>query len=164
MSVGLLAQEIADEYRAQIESKGLELEVRIDGALPPVRSDRIRIRQILGNLLSNAVKYTDQGRVTVRVQLRPPADAMAPGGWILASVADTGPGISPEDHALVFQEFARLQPAETQGTGLGLAISQWIADALGARLTLESEPGQGATFTVWLPLAPEPQAAIAPAE
>lgn len=164
VGVGELAQEIADEYRAQIESKGLELEVHVGPEIPPVQSDRMRIRQILGNLLSNAVKYTDQGRVTVRVQLRRPSETPERGGWIVASVADTGPGISQEDHALVFQEFARLEPVNTQGTGLGLAISQWIAEALGARITLESERGHGATFAVWLPLAPDEQMVSAPVE
>lgn len=154
-NVGELTQEIAEEYRAQIESAGLDFEVELPAELPGIQSDRIRIRQILGNLLSNAVKYTREGRVTVRAEIRGAGEAPWPGEWIAVSVADTGPGIAEEDRDLVFQEFARLKPSTTQGSGLGLAISQWIADALRARITLESETGRGSTFTLWLPSHPE---------
>ena len=156
-NVGDLAKEIAEEYRAQIEAAGLDLEIDISLDLPVIQSDGIRVRQILGNLLSNAIKYTKQGRVTVRVELCRQDQVPWSGDWMAIHVADTGYGIREEDQHLVFQEFARLEPTTTTGTGLGLAISQWIADALGARVTLSSDVGKGSTFTLWLPVLPESQ-------
>jgi signal transduction histidine kinase len=152
--VGDLVSEIAEEYRAQIEAAHLELVVEIAPDLPVIQSDRIRVRQILGNLLSNAIKYTKQGRVTMGVEVRDGDEVQWPGKWITVDVVDTGHGIPDEDHDLVFQEFARLDPTVTKGSGLGLAISKWIADSLDARITLTSEVGKGSTFTLWLPVAP----------
>jgi signal transduction histidine kinase len=152
VDIGALVEEIAGEYRAQVEAKGLKLDVKVEEGLPTLSSDRIRIRQILGNLLSNAVKYTASGSITLQVERRPLEAGADAAECIAASVVDTGTGISPEDHELVFKEFARLDPATTQGVGLGLSISQWIAEALGARITLTSAPGEGSDFTVWLPL------------
>jgi signal transduction histidine kinase len=130
----------------------LVLEVEIGEDIPVIQSDRIKIRQILGNLLSNAAKYTESGRISIVVELRPSGTEGEAAGWVEASVADTGTGIAQEDHELVFKEFARLDPEKTQGVGLGLAISQWIAEKLGARIMLESSLGEGSTFTLCLPL------------
>jgi len=152
VDVGEMAREIAEEYRAQIEARGLVLEVEIGEDLPVIQSDRIKIRQILGNLLSNAAKYTESGRISIVVNLRSSETEGEAAGWVEASVADTGTGIAPEDHELVFKEFARLDPEKTQGVGLGLAISQWIAEKLGAMIMLESSLGDGSTFTLRLPL------------
>jgi signal transduction histidine kinase len=149
-----IAREIAEEYRAQVEAAGLELQVDLDDEIPRIRSDRIRVRQILGNLLSNAVKYTDEGRVTVRVERRRDGAALPGEESIALAIADTGPGIPAEKQQLLFQEFARLDPSASAGGGLGLAISRSIADALGGRLALDSTPGEGSTFTLWLPLIP----------
>jgi signal transduction histidine kinase len=98
------------------------------------------------------VKYTGSGTILVQVQCRSLEDGPGAADWIATTVLDTGPGIAAEDHELVFKEFARLEPTNTQGVGLGLAISQWIAEALGARITLKSSPGKGSNFTVWLPV------------
>jgi signal transduction histidine kinase len=150
-NVGELAEEILEEYRAQIEAAGLGVQFEVPWGLAPIRSDRARIRQILGNLISNALKYTEHGVVSVRVEAHPHG-APWPGGWIAVAVADTGHGIPQEHQRLIFQEFARLEPTTTQGSGLGLAISEWMAESLGARITLSSKPGLGSTFTLWLPL------------
>jgi signal transduction histidine kinase len=66
-------------------------------------------------------------------------------------VADTGPGIPRDKQHLLFREFSRLEPGTKHGAGLGLAISQKLAHALGGEITLQSEEGQGSTFTLWLP-------------
>jgi len=154
--------ELIEEYRAQIESAGLELEVEIPSDVPVIHSDRLRIRQILGNLLSNAVKYTTAGRVAVRVALHDGDETPWGGeGWISIEVEDTGRGIPRDQQHLIFHEFARLEPTTTQGAGLGLAISQWVADALHARITLESDRDQGSTFTLWLPLVTPSEEAAA---
>jgi signal transduction histidine kinase len=145
-------REVAEEYRAQAESKGLRLETQLPGDFPVVDSDAERVRQILGNLVSNAVKYTAEGAVHVRVGIREGARAPSPGRWVAVDVTDTGPGIPPDKQHLLFQEFVRITPGAGAGAGIGLAISRRVACALGGDLTLESEPGEGATFTLWLPL------------
>ena len=109
------------------------------------------MRQVLSNLLSNAVKYTPAGgRIGVRV--RPLAGNPAhPGEWLAIDVSDTGPGIPAERGQRIFEEFTRLEPGRTPGAGLGLAISRRVARAIGGDLTCMSQPGDGSTFTLWLP-------------
>lgn len=148
---------IADEYRAQAEAAELTLVAEVDDGMPVVLSDRARITQVLGNLLSNAVKYTPAGgRVTIHARrCAPPRDVArgASGPWICVDVADTGPGIPPDQRAAIFEEFTRLEPTTVQGAGLGLPISRRIARVLQGDVTVESEVGRGSTFTLWLPVA-----------
>jgi signal transduction histidine kinase len=151
-----VAQEVTEEYRAQATSKELELGCEWLEELPMIRSDAARIRQILGNLVSNAVKYTERGRVTVAVGLRPGDGRPGHSDWVAVDVSDTGPGIPEEKRHLLFKEFSRLDPEATHGAGLGLAISFRIAQSLGGSISVESEGGQGSTFTLWLPLAMGP--------
>lgn len=153
-NVRTIGREIAEEYRAQVEGAGLELQVELPDHLPLIWSDRIRIRQILGNLLSNAVKYTTEGHVRISAEACR-TGATPDGGEALAlRVSDTGTGIPEEKQGLLFKEFARLEPSETAGVGLGLAISRSIAHALGGEITLQSVEREGSTFTLWLPLLP----------
>ena len=153
-SVAAIGREVAEEYRAQVEGAGLELHIELPDELPKIWSDRIRIRQILGNLFSNAVKYTTEGHVRIGADVCR-TGATSDGGEALAlRVSDTGRGIPDEKQELLFKEFARLEPAETAGVGLGLAISRSIANALGGEITVQSAPGEGSTFTLWLPLLP----------
>ena len=121
--------------------------------------DEHRVRQVLLNLLSNAVKFTAPGgSVTVRcgVVESPAADARIAGAgpWTFIHVADTGIGIAPEQHAAVFEPFHQVESGHTRtrsGSGLGLSISRRLARLMGGDLTLESAPGVGSTFTLWLP-------------
>lgn len=150
--VRALADEAADEYRAQAEAKGLALAIELSQDVPGINSDARRIRQVVGNLLSNAVKYTDHGRITVGVAMRDGGNAPGPGHWIAIDVTDTGPGIPEGQHSLLFEEFRRLDTAGTKmGAGIGLAIGRRIAMALGGDITVQSEVGRGSTFTLWLP-------------
>jgi len=108
----------------------------------------------LTNLLTNAVNYTPMdGEIYLRTAM-----AEAEGqGWVTASVADSGPGISKAERTHLFERFYRGQAgraSDTPGTGLGLAICQEIMQLHDGRITLESEVGQGSTFTVWLHIAP----------
>lgn len=156
MDVRATAREVVEEFRAQAEMKRLTLTFDVPTEPATIESDPARVRQILANLISNAVKFTpDGGHVTVRVETRSGAAAPGPGEWIVADVADTGPGISAEQQQMLFQEFARFAPSAVHGTGIGLAISQRIAHALGGVITVESKVGVGSTFTLWLPLRPE---------
>lgn len=145
-------REMAEEYRAQAEAKGLTLEIRVPDEVPVIHSDTGRVRQILGNLVSNAVKYTPDGTITVAVDTREDPGAPGPGEWVAVAVRDTGPGIPRDQQHLLFQEFARIEPGTGTGAGIGLAISRRLASALGGDITLDSDAGQGATFTLWLPL------------
>jgi signal transduction histidine kinase len=141
----------------QARQKSLELEIRA-GEPVHVVTDPGRVRQIVLNLLSNAVKFTDAGSVRVKVS--------SAGRWAEVRVEDTGPGIAPEDHERVFQEFEQTGgSAGRGGTGLGLPISRRLAGLLGGSLSLESAPGQGSAFTLRLPLAaPPPPRSAPPAE
>lgn len=103
-----------------------------------------RVLQILVNLIGNAVRYSPRGAmVWVRCDRE--------GDRALCVVADQGKGIAPEDHARIFEKFARVDPGEAGGSGLGLYIARRLARAMGGDILLESAPGQGARFTLWLP-------------
>jgi signal transduction histidine kinase len=138
-----LAREIIDRERAAATSAGSTLTLT---ALAPVSGqwDRSRLDQVLTNLLSNAIKYGAGKPITVVV-------ATGPVGARL-SVRDEGLGISAADQARIFERFERaVSRTHYAGLGLGLWISRRIAEALGGQLSVESEPGHGATFTLWLP-------------
>lgn len=152
-----VAVELGDAHRAAAEAAGLTLRCETPAEFPLIRSDVSRVRQILGNLLSNAVKYTNEGEIRVTVGLRDGDEpgAPAPGSWAVVDVADTGPGIPQDRREAVFQEFTRLEPHVANGVGLGLAISRRIARILGGDISLRSVPGEGSTFTLWLPQSPD---------
>ncbi|MGB4442654.1 MAG: ATP-binding protein [Coriobacteriia bacterium] len=134
-------------FHAIGEDKGLEMRLALEKADCRVMTDPTRLEQILVNLLGNAVKFTAEGWIEVRVERS--------GAIAEITVADSGPGISAEDAARVFEEFYQVRTetgAHLGGTGLGLAISQRLAEALGGTLTLQSEVGQGSAFTIRLPM------------
>jgi signal transduction histidine kinase len=121
---------------------GLELAPDVD----EVRADERRIRQVVFNLLSNAVKFTPAGgNVVVATEQGD--------GEVLVSVADTGPGIAPEDQGRIFEEFQQTEVGvrQREGTGLGLALSKRLVELHGGRIWVESEPGKGSRFTFTLP-------------
>jgi signal transduction histidine kinase len=112
-----------------------------------VKTDRLRLRQVLVNLVGNAIKFTDRGGVTVRVKPE------SPGNDVQIEVSDTGTGIRREDLPKLFSEFTHLEtaPAEKRGAGLGLAICKKIMRLLGGSVAVESEWGLGSTFRLALP-------------
>ena len=117
--------------------------------VPLIRTDPAKVQQIIYNLLSNAIKFTpDEGRV--RLSAARDGDE-----FVAISVNDTGVGIDPEDHGLIFEKFRQVQASETrdhQGSGLGLAISKELTNLLGGTISVDSSPGEGATFTARLPI------------
>lgn len=149
--VGNSARELVEDIRAQASFVGLGLDVRAPAGLL-AETDPARLRQILANLLSNAIKYAPSGEVTIDAAIRTSGGPRA-GDWVILSVADTGPGIPADKQETIFEEYTRLDPTAQHGAGIGLAISRRIARLLGGDLTVASEVGRGATFTLWLPPA-----------
>lgn len=133
-------------FQPLAEKKGLELHSELDRALDAsFCGDPFRVRQIADNLLSNALKFTEKGRVELRV--------CREDHRMHLSVADTGCGMTPEEQEKIFQAFTRLKSAQGQeGFGLGLAITQKLVVLLQGDIVLESQPGIGTTFHVYLPL------------
>jgi hypothetical protein len=151
------------------EEKGLELAVEIHGAAvpPTIVTDEQRLQQVLKNLISNAVKFTDEGGVTMRIEAAPESTqfatpSLANADTVLAfSVIDSGIGIPEDKLRVIFESFQQADGTTSRkygGTGLGLSISREIARLLGGEIRVQSEPGRGSTFTLYLP------ALFAPAE
>jgi signal transduction histidine kinase len=135
-----------DPWREAVETKGLHWQVDLPLSLPTINLDPDRLAQVLGNLLSNALKYTPAGgQVWVSAGVKDQAV------WI--QVRDTGPGLSEEEQARIFEPFYRHQAGRRfpQGMGLGLTIAQDLVVAHGGRLEVHSQPGEGSQFTIWLP-------------
>jgi signal transduction histidine kinase len=153
-------QDIAQTVRSTLEplasDKKLAFKLELAPDLPPGHGDGRRLTQVLINLVGNAIKFTDAGDVAIKAE--------ADNGSFYVSVRDTGPGISAVDQAKLFQEFQQADNAITRkkgGTGLGLAISKRIIEMHGGRIWVESQPGQGSTFTFTLPVIVERQAEAA---
>jgi signal transduction histidine kinase/CheY-like chemotaxis protein len=138
--------DVVGMFQDRARHKGLTLEVRVDGTLPPaVSTDPTRVRQVVLNLTGNALKFTEAGGVTISSSYDPASSL-----WEV-SVRDTGIGMSPTEVSRLFQAFSQANTSTTRrfgGTGLGLAISKKLAEALGGSLTVSSTPGRGSTFTL----------------
>ena len=137
-------------FKPMAASKQLELNYHCNESLNHVYlGDPFRIRQIVENLLSNALKFTQEGSITLRAALE--------NGQLHFSISDTGCGISAEEQQRIFQEFTRLHNAQGQeGFGLGLAITRKLVLLLEGDIKIESEPGKGSCFHVYLPLPEGP--------
>jgi len=137
--------------QGQIEARSQQLTLEVAEDLPLVHADSARLTQILTNLLSNAYKYTPEGgRIRVR--------AWSQNGYVHCTVSDSGIGISPEDQACLFTKFFRSEdPAvqEKPGTGLGLCIVKSLVQLQGGEIEMESQLGEGTTFTFTVPIAAE---------
>ena len=130
------------------QEKGLELLFKTDSSVPTaLTGDPLRLGQILINLSNNAVKFTDRGEIVISTELVKKDDTEA---TVKFSVQDTGIGMTEEQAAKLFQPFAQADSSTTRkygGTGLGLTISKRLAEMIGGEIWLESEPGQGSTFS-----------------
>lgn len=146
-------REAVGAFKAQAADKALELDFEVQPDLPRgVMGDVTRLRQVLGNLIGNAVKFTESGSVRVHVS----GIRTEKGRYDLRfRVRDTGIGISQDRLQDIFEPFTQADASTTRrfgGTGLGLAISRRLTAAMGGRLQAHSEPGEGCTFTVELPM------------
>ncbi len=143
-----LLEQCARAFAPVLEQSSLRFEQEFSSNLPDIRGDHDRLQQVIHNLLSNAMKFTSEGSVALR--------ASVIGRELHIKVADTGLGIAPADQERVFEKFQQVGDTLTgkpKGTGLGLTICRDIVAHHGGRLTLESQPRRGSTFTIALPLA-----------
>ncbi|MFE4108131.1 PAS domain-containing protein [Almyronema epifaneia] len=144
---GLLT-DLQNLFSLKAQSKQLELVVQCQPDVPSlIRTDNMKLRQILINLLDNAIKFTDSGRVRLQVSrsaVQPVTEQLR----LQFEVADTGIGLSPQDQAQIFQAFSQVQTSTKlpQGTGLGLVISRRFAQLMGGDLTCRSQAANGTTF------------------
>jgi len=140
-----LLQETVETTRVLLGAKPVSVEVSVSEDLSGMRSDRVKVRQIMTNLLSNAAKFTDNGQIVL--------SACRAGRDVVISVSDTGMGIREEDLERLFHAFSQLEDAHTkrhEGTGLGLMITKNLASLLNGRIMVQSEFGRGTTFQVHL--------------
>jgi len=142
-----LLNDAAHLWRVKAEDRGLFFTLDLAHCPMLVEEDEDRLRQILFNLLSNAVKFTETGGITLR--------ASEGDGRLTIAVKDTGIGIAPAQHEMIFEKFQQADQSTSRrygGTGLGLAICRSLAEAMDGTVAVESRPGEGATFTLSLPL------------
>ena len=141
---------VYDMNASLIQQKNLRYEAEVDGGLPLVRADRDKVVHVLGNLIGNAIDFTPQDG-TLRVEARRwPADP----SWLEVVVEDSGIGIDPKHHDMIFQEFAQVDASRARmhhGTGLGLAIARKFVQLHGGQIWVESTLGSGSRFFFTLP-------------
>ena len=153
-SISDLLEGLQTIMRPQAEAKSIDLSMRIPPGLPAVETDAGKLQQILFNFLSNAIRFSDQkGGIVIAVH-RVSRQEDAPG--IRISVTDEGPGVPYDMQDAIFEKFRQVDASHTRAhseTGPGLAICRELASLLGATVSLVSEPGHGATFSVEIPSA-----------
>jgi two-component system, OmpR family, sensor histidine kinase BaeS len=149
LDAGEVAGDVVEQFRPQADARSLTVLADLPDGLQ-VRADRDRLAQVVANYLSNAIRYSPDG-AQVRIEAR------RSGAEVILSVRDTGPGLTPEQRAHVFERFYRIDPSRSRalgGAGIGLAIVHALAGAMGGRAWAESNgPGMGSTFSVALPSA-----------
>lgn len=168
----VLVEDVAYALAIQAEQKGLELACHVDAGVPVyVVADPQYLRQILNNLAGNAIKFTAAGEVVIEVQM-----ISGPGtagnddrhAVLEVTVTDTGMGIAPDRHELIFERFVQADPTIARqfgGTGLGLTITKQLVELMGGTIRVESDPGKGSRFRFSLPvglsaeIAPPPRTA-----
>jgi signal transduction histidine kinase len=146
-AIGSVLEAETRQFIPAAAEKGITLTVDPENLEVALHTDRVKLARILDNLVGNAIKFTDSGGVRLRV-------SRDEDGGLLVRVSDTGIGIEPSHLQDIFDEFFQLRNPErdrSKGTGLGLAICKKLVDALGCRLSVESRPGEGSTFTLRIP-------------
>ncbi len=146
-NVGRIVSEVLEAYRFQIEQQGFDLKVDVEPDLPEVEADSEALGQALLNLVNNAIKYSRETRsITLTVR--------GAGDQVVISVADRGIGVPKAEQRKIFEKFYRGEASlvhETKGSGLGLSLVEHIMEAHGGSVEVESTPGKGSTFTLFLP-------------
>ena len=135
-------------FRIGLSGKPVELSWEIEGTLPALKTDRMKVKEILSNIVFNAVKYTDKGQVRVT------ASPVGPGEQINIEIKDTGVGIPRESLPLIFEPFRQVEGSVSRslgGVGLGLAIAKRLLNLLNGKVEVTSEVGKGTTFLITMP-------------
>ena len=140
-----VARRAAGLLAVRASAKQIRIDAPAAGEALPATGEFKRVLQIVMNLLTNAIRYTPEGGM---VWMRTDRE----GDLAALVVADQGKGISPDDQARIFEKFERVDPAEPGGSGLGLYIARRLARAMGGDISVDSAPGQGARFTLTIPL------------
>lgn len=151
LTVEDVVQQVVQISESLFARKDLSLDVMLEPDLPPLIADRDKIAHVLGNLLGNAADFTPSGG---RVWISARAVDLARGAGIEVEVGDTGIGIAPEHHELIFREFAQVDSSASRrhhGTGLGLAIARKFVELHDGRIWVESEIGRGSRFYFAIP-------------
>ncbi len=149
MSVEPVVRDTVESFAYVLAQQGFKVDVAIQPDLPEVPMDADAIGQALANLIDNAIKYSERRKVLT-------VEATLQDGGLAVTVGDEGIGIPREEQARIFDKFYRAGRSETQGrrgSGVGLALVRHVAEAHGGRVRVESRPGEGSRFTLWLPLA-----------
>jgi len=151
-AIGDVLRQVSSLNESLLARKRLHFETHVEQSLPPILADREKVTHIIGNLFGNAIDFTPSGG---RVWLR--AERAARGGVqeLVVEVGDTGVGIAPEHHDLIFREFAQVDASPSRphhGTGLGLAIARKLVELHNGTIWVESELGKGSRFFFTLPL------------
>jgi signal transduction histidine kinase len=162
--------EVLEHWSSRSEQKKLRWEFRPDTSLQPILFDQLKLQHVISNLVDNAVKFTPLGgnvrvstvaylwerrsfRQTIPLASERRSSSEHQSNAIRISVSDNGPGIPPEYHQEIFNEFLRLQQtSDSHGMGLGLAIARRLIEAHAGKIWVESEPGNGSTFSLLLPM------------
>lgn len=164
-----LTRSVAAAFALKADEKGIAFNIEIEQDVPVhLIGDPTRIRQILGNLISNAIKFTDQGSVSVHLDLTPTAGAQPDGLLLHGTVTDTGLGMDKATLQRLFKPFTQADESISRshgGTGLGLSICNELANLMGGQVSASSTPGEGSTFTFEIPVqktqAPETTPSLA---
>lgn len=159
LNIVTLLNEVRQHFEPLATEAHITLEIEVTPDLPSLSADGEILRRALSNLVDNAIKFTpDEGHIRLWARCDKPGFSSA----ILAGVSDSGPGIPLEAQGRIFEKFkqAGSTPGRRRGTGLGLAFCKLAAEAHGGRIWVESTPGQGATFTIALPLEAETPASV----
>lgn len=146
-----LCEKVVESMRPLIGGRDIGIVVDFSDLVIPVWNDEDKVGQILLNLVSNAIKFTEHGEVRVHPTVS------RDGLWAQVEVSDTGCGVTPDEVERIFERFHRVKITQpiAEGAGLGLAISRRFADLLGGRLSAQSTPGVGSTFTLRIPVRHE---------
>ena len=162
--VAAMVRDVASTVEGLVAKKGNTLAVKLEPGVGTMRTDVTKLRQILLNLLSNAAKFTENGTLTLSAMRLPGGEG---DDWMMFRVTDTGLGMTEEQLEKLFQRFSQADASTTRkfgGTGLGLSISKAFSVMLGGDLSVDSAPGEGSTFSLFLPATFSEESAQEPNE